>query len=233
MAFTWVTTATAAAGLLGAPVAAALLSLDGLGGLSGWRWLFLIEGLPTLALAAVLPWVLPASPLAASFLSPSEQRWLWAQRHGGADLELVASPTAAAGAAAAGEGEPGQAAAPAGPFSSSDAEHGKEQQAMASGEQRPLLPPQLDSPASPGVVQADTHWAQGSSVTGSSGLTKAAFREGLLDGRIWHLAACMLLIDAVMNAACVQGRLAYGNEWMSSGMASGSSWSSLQLRCAA
>lgn len=205
VAFTYVTTATAAAGLLGAPLAAALLSLDGLAGLAGWRWLFVIEGLPTLVLAAALPFLLPASPLAAGFLSPAEQRWLWAQRHGSAGLELVASPTAAAAAAAAGEDTSGQAAAPAGPFSGSDAERGTAAGA-GSGEQRPLLPPpQPPSPVSLGGPQAEPQWEQDGSAAGSTGLTKTAFREGLLDGRIWHLAASMLLIDAVMNAACVAG----------------------------
>lgn len=33
------------------------------------------------------------------------------------------------------------------------------------------------------------------------GLSRAALRAGLLDGRVYHLAAAMLLLDAVMNAA--------------------------------
>jgi sugar phosphate permease len=37
-------TSTALAQVLGAPMAAALLSLDGLWGLRGWQWLFLVEG---------------------------------------------------------------------------------------------------------------------------------------------------------------------------------------------
>lgn len=40
----------------GGIVAAAILSMDGFAGLAGWRWLFLLEGLPTIALGAYF-WV--------------------------------------------------------------------------------------------------------------------------------------------------------------------------------
>ena len=32
--------------LVGAPISEGLLKLDGVGGLHGWQWLFLVEGLP-------------------------------------------------------------------------------------------------------------------------------------------------------------------------------------------
>lgn len=199
VAFTYVTTATAAAGLLGAPMAAGLLSLDGLGGLSGWRLLFLFEALPTLALAAALPFLLPAGPLEAGFLSRAEQRYLWKQCHGEADVELAASPSAAAAAEAGpADGTWAPAPEPAGPPSDSSSERGKAA-AAAAGEQLPLLLP-ASEPGSPADPAAGG--GQGSHDGGtSSGLSRAAFREGLLDRRIWHLAACMLLIDVVMNAA--------------------------------
>ncbi|HEY7638982.1 MAG TPA: MFS transporter [Steroidobacteraceae bacterium] len=38
------------AGLIGGPLSGALLGLDGLMGLGGWQWLFLIEGLPSVLL---------------------------------------------------------------------------------------------------------------------------------------------------------------------------------------
>lgn len=37
--------------VVAAPLAAVCLSLDGVGGMAGWRWLFVVEGLPTLLLA--------------------------------------------------------------------------------------------------------------------------------------------------------------------------------------
>jgi MFS transporter, ACS family, tartrate transporter len=42
--------------VIAAPLAAACLSLDGLRGMAGWQWLFLLEGLPTLVLAGVMAW---------------------------------------------------------------------------------------------------------------------------------------------------------------------------------
>ena len=60
--------------VIGAPIAAGLLRLDGAGGLSGWRWLFLVEGLPTLLLGLALFRLLPPRPTAAPFLSPAEGR---------------------------------------------------------------------------------------------------------------------------------------------------------------
>ena len=57
---------------MGAPIAVALLRFDGLGGLAGWRWLFLTEGLPTVVLGLSLFYLLPASPAEARFLSAKE-----------------------------------------------------------------------------------------------------------------------------------------------------------------
>ena len=53
----------------GAPIAAALLSLNGVLGLRGWKWLFLLEGLPTIAFGFVLRvrQPLPCGHLAARF----------------------------------------------------------------------------------------------------------------------------------------------------------------------
>ena len=47
--------------VIAAPLAAACLSLTGLGGMRGWQWLFLLEGTPTLILAAVMFAMLPNS----------------------------------------------------------------------------------------------------------------------------------------------------------------------------
>ena len=60
------------AGLIGAPIAAALLSLDGWLGISGWRWLFLMEALPAICLGLLVWHWLPNRPSDASWLPKSE-----------------------------------------------------------------------------------------------------------------------------------------------------------------
>ncbi|PHH83856.1 hypothetical protein CDD83_2908 [Cordyceps sp. RAO-2017] len=65
---------TAVAGAFGGLLAWAILrGMDGLAGLAGWRWLFLVEGLVSLLVAPVLWFGLPDDPAAAYFLSPPER----------------------------------------------------------------------------------------------------------------------------------------------------------------
>jgi ACS family tartrate transporter-like MFS transporter len=60
------------AGLLGGPISAVLLSLHGLGGLEGWRWLFLFEALPAIVLGIVVWQRLPNRPREARWLDPAD-----------------------------------------------------------------------------------------------------------------------------------------------------------------
>ncbi|HYT04435.1 MAG TPA: MFS transporter [Gemmatimonadales bacterium] len=69
-------TSTALAGVVGGPVSAALLTLRGLGGLAGWQWLFLVEGLPAVLLGVTTLFYLPDHPAEARWLSEPEQAWL-------------------------------------------------------------------------------------------------------------------------------------------------------------
>ncbi len=69
-------TATSLAGVVGGPLSSALLRLDGVGGLSGWQWLFLFEGVPTVLLGFSVLFVLKDGPEAAGWLSPEERAWL-------------------------------------------------------------------------------------------------------------------------------------------------------------
>jgi len=66
-------TAVVIAGIIGGPVSGALLSLDGVGGLAGWQWLFVVEGLPAVVLGLVVLRVLPEAPSEARWLTPAEQ----------------------------------------------------------------------------------------------------------------------------------------------------------------
>ena len=69
-------TATAMAGVIGAPLSSALLRLDGTWGLHGWQWLFIIEGLPAVLLAPVVLARLTETPEDATWLTPEERTWL-------------------------------------------------------------------------------------------------------------------------------------------------------------
>jgi len=59
--------------ILGAPLSALLLGLDGRAGLAGWQWLFIGEGLPAVALGAAALWILTDRPEQATWLSPDER----------------------------------------------------------------------------------------------------------------------------------------------------------------
>ena len=61
---------------LGAPVSTALLELDGVLGLAGWRWLFLGEAAPAVIFGVLCLFCLTDRPNAASWLTAEEKRWL-------------------------------------------------------------------------------------------------------------------------------------------------------------
>ena len=61
---------------LGSPVSALILGLDGLLGLAGWQWLFIIEGVPSVLLGFVTLGYLTDRPGQADWLSGEERDWL-------------------------------------------------------------------------------------------------------------------------------------------------------------
>ncbi len=69
-------TAVVVAGIVGGPVSGVLLSLDGTGGLAGWQWLFVVEGVPAVILGLLVLRLLPEHPSEASWLTPDQQRAL-------------------------------------------------------------------------------------------------------------------------------------------------------------
>jgi ACS family tartrate transporter-like MFS transporter len=62
--------------IIGAPVSDALLQLDGLLGLRGWQWLFLVEGAPAVVFGIVTLFYLTDQPSRATWLKDDERAWL-------------------------------------------------------------------------------------------------------------------------------------------------------------
>jgi ACS family tartrate transporter-like MFS transporter len=62
--------------MVGSLVSQPILMMDGIGGLHGWQWLFILQALPTIALGAAFRFALPESPAAAPWLPPAEKAWL-------------------------------------------------------------------------------------------------------------------------------------------------------------
>jgi D-galactonate transporter len=65
-----------ASSFLGSPISGALLGLDGMLGLHGWQWLFILEAIPAVILGVVTLWVLPSRPNEAQWLSAEQRTWL-------------------------------------------------------------------------------------------------------------------------------------------------------------
>lgn len=61
------------AGAFSGLLAFGIQHMDGVGGLGGWRWIFILEGLLTVVVGCTVPWTFPESPQASKFLSPEEK----------------------------------------------------------------------------------------------------------------------------------------------------------------
>jgi MFS transporter, ACS family, tartrate transporter len=62
--------------VFGAPLSSALLYMDGIGGLKGWQWMFILEALPAVILSLVVLRFLTDRPAEAHWLEPEERAWL-------------------------------------------------------------------------------------------------------------------------------------------------------------
>jgi MFS family permease len=91
------------AGVLGNPISGVILRyLDQVGGLPGWQWLFLLEGLPAVMLGIAAWLYLTDRPEHAHWLKPEERDWLAQrmsreekhreERHGFTIFQSMASP---------------------------------------------------------------------------------------------------------------------------------------------
>jgi len=66
-----------AAGAFGSPINGLILqNMDGIAGMKGWQWLFLLEALPAVIFGFVVLWVLPNRPAETKWLTDSEKAWV-------------------------------------------------------------------------------------------------------------------------------------------------------------
>lgn len=79
--------------VIAGPLSTALLEMNGIMGLRGWQWLYIIEGAPAILLAFVTYFYLTDRPSEANWLTDEERRWLEAK------LEFERKATEKAGGA--------------------------------------------------------------------------------------------------------------------------------------
>jgi MFS transporter, ACS family, tartrate transporter len=72
----WFLVAIPLSSVVGGPISGLLLELDGVLGLKGWQWLFIVEGIPAVILGFVVLRVLADRPEDAAWLSPKEREIL-------------------------------------------------------------------------------------------------------------------------------------------------------------
>ncbi|KAL1736843.1 major facilitator superfamily domain-containing protein [Schizophyllum commune] len=63
----------AIAGAFGGLLATAIMKMDGIGGLAGWRWIFILEGIVTILFALGAAFILPADLQSAKFFTDEER----------------------------------------------------------------------------------------------------------------------------------------------------------------
>ncbi len=64
------------AGMIGSPLSGAILGMDGVLGLGGWQWIFILEALPAILLGFYAFVWLTDKPKDATWLKPDQQAWL-------------------------------------------------------------------------------------------------------------------------------------------------------------
>jgi len=64
------------AGMIGSPVSGAILGMDGVLGLGGWQWIFILEAIPAMMLGVYAFFGLTDRPEHAKWLEPDQKTWL-------------------------------------------------------------------------------------------------------------------------------------------------------------
>jgi MFS family permease len=70
----WFMVAIPVSSVIGGPISGWLLSMNGILGIAGWQWLFIIEGLPVVFIGISLLWLLADRPEDVPWLSDDERR---------------------------------------------------------------------------------------------------------------------------------------------------------------
>lgn len=96
-AMSWLNLSIPIALAVGSVITSSILLMNGVGGIAGWRWVFLLEGLPAIVLAIVIFFALPSTPAKAAWLDDEEKAYLAqnvAQRPDSGAHELKQLPAA-------------------------------------------------------------------------------------------------------------------------------------------
>jgi MFS transporter, ACS family, tartrate transporter len=72
----WFMSAGVFSQILGPPIGGELMRLDGLFGLAGWQWLFIVEALPSMLTGVLVLCLLRDRPGDATWLRPEQRTWL-------------------------------------------------------------------------------------------------------------------------------------------------------------
>jgi ACS family tartrate transporter-like MFS transporter len=72
----WFMSAGVISQILGPPVGGLLMRLDGVFGVAGWQWLFIVEALPSVLTGLLVLWLLTDRPREAAWLRPEARDWL-------------------------------------------------------------------------------------------------------------------------------------------------------------
>jgi sugar phosphate permease len=70
----WFMVAIPISAVIGGPLSGLLLSMDGIAGLAGWQWLFIIEGLPAAFVGLSLLWLMSDNPENTAWLTEEEKQ---------------------------------------------------------------------------------------------------------------------------------------------------------------
>jgi len=88
----WFMVAVPVSAFLGSPLSAALLDADGLLGLRGWQWMFILEGAPAVLLGLLSLYLLDDRPGHAAWLAPAQRTWLTSRLEAEHDAATLVPP---------------------------------------------------------------------------------------------------------------------------------------------